>query len=123
MPKNHRILIHISFWIFKIGVTTYLYTLPQVNEDMDVQYFAWRNIAEWLFTIGLFYFNYSYVVPRLLFKEKILVGSFLRARDTAASFVDSVLSQHVGFGGSQIVIWTNAARFSWTILLVRAPRA
>jgi len=72
MPKNHRILIHISFWIFKIGVTTYLYTLPQVNEDMDVQYFAWRNIAEWLFTIGLFYFNYSYVVPRLLFKEKIL---------------------------------------------------
>ena len=70
MPRKYLILIHLTFWVFKIGTSSLMFTIPQVNEDTNLIYFISKNMGEWLITIAWFYFNYAVVVPKLLLKNK-----------------------------------------------------
>ncbi len=70
MPRKYLILIHLTFWVFKIGTTVYLFKLPHLNERYELSLFIYQNITEWSFTMIWFYFNYYFVIPKLFFTKK-----------------------------------------------------
>lgn len=70
MSKQINILFHVTFCFFKIGVSSYMFTLPQVTPETDLVFFTIHFATEWAITIIWFYFYYSYIIPHYLFERK-----------------------------------------------------
>lgn len=69
MPKNLKILIHISFWILSIGTNFIVSQLPYLTNDNVVEFFSATVIIQLSF-MSFFYINYSIIVPKFLITKK-----------------------------------------------------